>query len=81
MSELREIAERVMATKGRAWGGVGGQTIEATARSTFHEISAWDGDRLFDIAGEVAALEAERDALRQELDGVLKMIGDTKGRQ
>ena len=56
---MTDIAERLRAatfTRGRSRGGAGGQTIEATMRSTFHEISAWDLD---EAADEIDRLRAE----------------------
>ncbi|VDS07531.1 hypothetical protein PARHAE_00708 [Paracoccus haematequi] len=54
--DVAETAKRLrQATfaKGRMRGGIGGQTIEASMRSTFHEVSAWD----LDIAAD--ALDAQ----------------------
>lgn len=67
--DLKEIADRVFATPGRAKSGVCGQTIEAMQRNTFHQISAYDADALYEADAEItrlrdalAAMTAERDA-------------------
>lgn len=55
-------------TKGRMRGGVCGQTVEASMRSTFHEVSAWD---LEEAADTIEALRAERDAAVQRAEAAL----------
>lgn len=63
---LVKLLHEATFTKGRIKGGVCGQTIEASMRSTFHEVSAWDLDTAAvaltalqaDLAAAVAAKEA-----------------------
>ena len=52
-----------LASKGRTLGGVGGMTLESNARSTFHEISAWD---LEGALNRITDLEAENERLQAE---------------
>lgn len=68
--DVPETAKRLRQatfTKGRMRGGVGGQTIEASMRSTFHEVSAWDLDVAADAleaqAAELARLTDANDTL------------------
>lgn len=68
--DVAETAKRLREatfTKGRMRGGVGGQTIEASMRSTFHEVSAWDLDQAADTieaqAAELARIKAAADKL------------------
>ena len=73
--DVAETAKRLREatfTKGRMRGGVGGQTIEASMRSTFHEVSAWDLDVAADTieaqAAELARLREENAIMAASLD-------------
>lgn len=59
VAAIVEMLRKATFTKGRTRGGIGGQTIEANMRSTFHEVSAWDLDQAAD------ALEAQAAELAQ----------------
>ena len=65
--DVAETAKRLRQatfTKGRMRGGIGGQTIEANMRSTFHEVSAWDLDVAADaLEAQAAELARLREAL------------------
>lgn len=64
-------------TKGKMRGGAGGQTIEASMRSTFHEISAWDLEKAADEIERLRAkVEAERDEARLLLDEAAEALSD-----
>lgn len=74
--DVAETAKRLREatfTKGRMRGGVGGQTIEASMRSTFHEVSAWDLDQAADTieaqAAELARLTDKLELERALTDG------------
>ena len=60
-----DIARRLIEVtfqKGRQRGGLGGQTIECSMRSTFHEVSQWD---LTEAADRIEQLEAALDEMNQ----------------
>jgi hypothetical protein len=56
--DLHKIVSQVYSTRPKQKGGIGGMTIEANLRSSFHEISSWDVEQLLIIA----------EALTEELD-------------
>lgn len=67
VAEIANTLRKATFTKGRTRGGIGGQTIEANMRSTFHEVSAWDLDRAAD------ALEAQAAELARLREGYSKI--------
>lgn len=67
VAEVANTLRKATFTKGRTRGGIGGQTIEANMRSTFHEVSAWDLDRAAD------ALEAQAAELARLREGYSKI--------
>lgn len=75
---IADTLRKATFTKGWTRGGIGGQTIEANMRSTFHEVSAWDLDRAADAleaqAAELAQEKAERARL-QLLLGEIATLG------
>lgn len=66
-AEVREMINRLRETSGRvisgpkqySGGGVCGQTIEASMRSTFRRISDWDVSLMDDAADILEALTAQ----------------------
>lgn len=62
LARLDDVGNRVGASRTRIRSGAGGQTMEATSKATFHEISAWDLEVVYDAAAAIRRLRAERDA-------------------
>jgi len=67
-AEAVEAVNRALASPGRPRGGIGGQTMESTARSTFHEISAWDLETILSVlkGKEAAVVSAANAAMAAE---------------
>lgn len=61
IERLRETASRVLGTRARFPFGVGGQTVEASAKGEMHDISAWDAEIMHEAADRIATLTRERD--------------------
>lgn len=55
VNQAHEAVSQAYLRPGRPRGGAGGQTVEATMRCTFHEISAYDLDVITEALGALQA--------------------------
>lgn len=60
LSDLREALARIERSPQRIRGGVGGQTMEATAKATIREISEWDLEAVYQAADWIEQRMSEK---------------------
>jgi len=79
VERAQEAVGRALNSRARTLGGAGGQTVEATLRSTIHSISAYDLDEICEGLGVVRALLAARDA--ETGQPMIDVIADAAGQK